>query len=79
LENEIPVVKFSKRDVNEEIAREPFKRAEREGCFWVVMVGIAQERTSGWRGWRDGGPDGSGSWRSPTPRVRPTDRGARLV
>jgi hypothetical protein len=24
----------------------------------VVMVGIAQERTSAWRGWRDGGPDG---------------------
>ena len=22
------------------------------------MVGIAQERTSAWRGWRDGGPDG---------------------
>ena len=22
------------------------------------MVGIAQEKTSAWRGWRDGGPDG---------------------
>jgi hypothetical protein len=58
VENEIPVVKFSKGDVKEEIAREHFKRAEREGRFGVVMVGIAQERTSVWRGWRDGGPDG---------------------
>ena len=24
----------------------------------MVMVGVAQERTSAWRGWRDGGPDG---------------------
>jgi hypothetical protein len=24
----------------------------------VVMVGVAQEKTSAWRGWRDGGPDG---------------------
>jgi hypothetical protein len=58
LENEIPVVKFSKGDVKEEIAREHFQAAEREGRFGVVMVGIAQEKTSAWRGWSDGGPDG---------------------
>ena len=58
VENEIPVVRFVKGDVKEDIAREHFKAAEREGRFGVVMVGIAQERTSAWRGWRDGGPDG---------------------
>ena len=56
--NEIPTVRFVKGDVKEEIAREHFKRAEREGRYGVVMVGIAQEKTSAWRGWRDGGPDG---------------------
>jgi len=56
--NEIPTVRFVKGDVKEEIAREHFKRAEREDRYGVVMVGIAQERTSAWRGWRDGGPDG---------------------
>jgi hypothetical protein len=57
-EHEIPVVRFVKGDVKEEVAREYFKAAEREGRFGVVMVGVAQERTSAWRGWRDGGPDG---------------------
>jgi hypothetical protein len=55
---EIPTVRFVKGDVKEEIAREHFKRAERDGRYGVVMVGIAQEKTSAWRGWRDGGPDG---------------------
>jgi hypothetical protein len=57
-DHEIPVVRFVKGDVKEDIAREHFKAAEREGRFGVVMVGVAQERTSAWRGWRDGGPDG---------------------
>ena len=56
--NEIPTVRFVKGDVKEEIAREHFQRAERDGRYGVVMVGIAQEKTSAWRGWRDGGPDG---------------------
>jgi hypothetical protein len=56
--NEIPTVRFVKGDVKEEIARKHFNRAEREGRYGVVMVGIAQEKTSAWRGWRDGGPDG---------------------
>lgn len=56
--NEIPVIRFAKGDVKEEIARKYFNAAEREGRYGVVMVGIAQERTSAWRGWRDGGPDG---------------------
>jgi hypothetical protein len=57
-ENKVPVVRFVKGDVKEEIARKQFKAAERDGRYGVVMVGIAQERTSAWRGWRDGGPDG---------------------
>ena len=57
-DNEIPTVKFVKGDVKEEIARKHFQQAEREGRYGVVMVGIAQEKTSAWRGWRDGGPDG---------------------
>ena len=44
--------------MKEEIAREHFQAAERDGRYGVVMVGIAQEKTSAWRGWRDGGPDG---------------------
>jgi hypothetical protein len=56
--HQIPVVRFHRGDVKEEIAREYFKAAEREGRFGVVMVGIAQERTSAWRGWREGGSDG---------------------
>ena len=57
-EHEIPVVRFVKGDVKEEIAREHFKQAEQEGRFGVVMVGVCQEKTSVWRGWRDGGSDG---------------------
>ena len=56
--DQIPTVKFVKGDVKEEIARKQFKRAEQEGRYGVVMVGVAQEKTSAWRGWRDGGPDG---------------------
>jgi hypothetical protein len=57
-DNQIPTVQFTKGDVKEEIARMHFDAAEREGRFGVVMVGICQEKTSAWRGWRDGGPDG---------------------
>jgi len=58
LDHEIPVVKFVKGDVKEEIARKHFKAAEREDRYGVVMLGVCQEKTSAWRGWRDGGPDG---------------------
>ena len=58
VDREIPVVRFAKGDVKEEIAREYFKRAEQQGRYGVVLVGVAQEKTSAWRGWRDGGPDG---------------------
>ena len=39
-------------------ARATCKQAEREGRFGVVLIGVAQEKTSAWRGWRDGGSDG---------------------
>jgi hypothetical protein len=58
VDREIPMVRFVKGDVKEEIARKQFQAAEREGRYGVVMVGVAQEKTSAWRGWRDGGPDG---------------------
>jgi hypothetical protein len=58
VDHEIPVVRFAKGDVKEQIAREYFARAEQQGRYGVVLVGIAQEKTSAWRGWRDGGPDG---------------------
>jgi hypothetical protein len=56
-EHKIPKVQFKKGDVKEEIARKHFRAAEQEGRYGVVMVGICQEKTSAWRGWRDGGPD----------------------
>lgn len=58
LDHEIPAVRFGKGDCKEDIAREYFTRAERDGRFGVVMVGVAQEKAYAWRGWRDGGPDG---------------------
>ena len=58
LQQDIPIVRFKKGEVKEHIAREYFKRAERNGRFGVVLIGVAQEKTSAWRGWRDGGPDG---------------------
>lgn len=58
LDTEIPVVRFGKCESKEEVARPYLDRAEREGRFGVVMIGVAQERASVWRGWRDGGSDG---------------------
>jgi hypothetical protein len=58
LDNEIPVVRFCKGESKEEAARPYLERAAREGRFGVVMIGVAQERASVWRGWRDGGSDG---------------------
>ena len=43
--NEIPTVRFVKGDGKVEIAREQFRKAEREGRYCVVMVGLAQEKT----------------------------------
>jgi hypothetical protein len=56
--NRIPVLRFGKGESKEQIARGFFDAAEREGRFGVVLIGVAQEKTTGWRGWRRGGPDG---------------------
>jgi hypothetical protein len=58
LEHGIPVVRFAKGESKEEAARPYLARAEQEERFGVVLIGIAQEKTSAWRGWRRGGPDG---------------------
>jgi hypothetical protein len=55
--NQIPVVHFEKRASKEAIARPYFERAEREGRFGVVLIGVAQERARVWAGWRHGGSD----------------------
>ena len=55
--NDIPVVRFTKADVKEDVARKHMRNAEREDRTGVVMLGIAQEKAFAWRGWRDGGRD----------------------
>jgi len=55
--NEIPIVRFGRRESKQEIARPYLQAAEREGRFGVVMIGVCQERTLVWRGWRKGGSD----------------------
>ena len=56
-EHDVPVVRFAKGESKEELARPYLSRAEREGYFGVVLIGVAQEKTSAWRGWRAGGRD----------------------
>ena len=55
--NEIPVVRFQKSDVKEDVARPHMQAAERDRRSGVVMLGVAQEKAWAWRGWRDGGHD----------------------
>src|SRR5262249_46751705 len=55
--NGIPVVRFAKGVVKEDVARRYMRAAEREGRTGVVMIGVAQEKAFAWRGWRDGGSD----------------------
>jgi hypothetical protein len=51
------VVRFKKGESKELVARSYMQRAEREGRFGVVMIGVAQEKSSAWRGFRRGGSD----------------------
>ena len=53
----IPMVHFKKGESKELVARRYMQKAEREGRFGVVMIGVAQEKTSAWRGFRQGGSD----------------------
>jgi hypothetical protein len=52
--HEIPVVRFAKGAVKEDVARPYVQKAERDGRAGVVMLGVAQEKAFAWRGWRDG-------------------------
>lgn len=56
-DHDIAVVRFAKGQSKEQVAAAYFKAAEREGRFGVVMIGVAQEKASVWRGWRQGGSD----------------------
>jgi hypothetical protein len=56
--NDVPVVRFVKGESKEDFARPYLQAAERDGRFGVVLIGVAQEKTTAWRGWRQGGPDG---------------------
>ncbi|MGZ6670343.1 MAG: hypothetical protein ACXVH3_37470 [Solirubrobacteraceae bacterium] len=53
----IPLVRFKKGESKEMVARRFMRKAEREERFGVVMIGVAQEKTSAWRGFRQGGSD----------------------
>lgn len=55
--NRIPVVHFKKFESKERVARGFMQKAEREGRFGVVMIGVCQEKSSAWRGFRRGGSD----------------------
>jgi len=55
--NRVPIVHFKKGESKELRARPYIEQAEREGRFGVVMIGVAQEKTSAWRGVRRGGSD----------------------
>jgi hypothetical protein len=57
LVNRIPVVHFDKGARKEDVARPYMRAAERDGRFGVVMIGVAQEKTMAWRGFRRGGSD----------------------
>jgi hypothetical protein len=57
LDHGVPAVRFGKGECKEDVAREHVKRAERDGRFGVVLIGVAQEKAYAWRGWRDGGND----------------------
>ncbi|MGH2855712.1 MAG: hypothetical protein ACRDLF_16170 [Solirubrobacteraceae bacterium] len=57
LDNEIPVVRFKRGERKEDVAARYFEAAEREQRFGVVLIGVAQEKASAWRGWREGGSD----------------------
>jgi hypothetical protein len=55
--NRVPVVHFKKFESKELVARRFMRKAERDGRFGVVMIGVAQEKSSAWRGFRRGGSD----------------------
>ena len=57
LDNDIPIVRFEKGACKEDVARPYMRAAEREDRFGVVLIGVAQEKATAWRGFRRGGSD----------------------
>jgi hypothetical protein len=53
--HKIPMVRFRKGESKELVARRYMQKAERERRFGVVMIGVAQEKASAWRGFARGG------------------------
>jgi hypothetical protein len=53
----IPVVKFEKGQNKEEVAQPFLEAAAREGKDRVVLIGIAQEKSSVWRSWKAKGQE----------------------
>jgi hypothetical protein len=53
--NGIPIVTFAKGDNKEEVARPYLEAAARAGKDRVVLIGIAQEKASVWRSWKQKG------------------------
>ncbi len=57
-DHEIPVVRFEKGQVKEQVAGPYLEAAAREGAKdKVVMIGMAQEKTSVWRSWKAKGQE----------------------
>lgn len=65
--NDVPVVRFAKADVKEDVARKHMQKAERDHRSGMVMLGVAQEKAWAWRGWRDGGHDAHPHFRVRSP------------
>jgi hypothetical protein len=52
---QVPVVRFGKREKKELVAAPYLERARSEGREGVVLVGVAQEKAQAWRGWKQWG------------------------
>ncbi|MGH9341689.1 MAG: hypothetical protein ACRD1R_19415 [Acidobacteriota bacterium] len=55
--NQIPFVRFAKGQCKEDLVAPYLAKAKAEGRHGVVLIGVAQEKESVWRGWRKGGSD----------------------
>ena len=49
----VPVVRFAKRQSKEEVARPYLAGAQAQDREGVVLMGVAQEKVHGWRGFKD--------------------------
>jgi len=53
VDNDVPTVTFGRRDRKEDVARPFLDAARAAGAEGVVLVGKAQEKVMGWRGFKD--------------------------